>query len=76
MDIISTALTAAWLDAFRRVQAEALAAERSQLSQAGAAGPPETLTDAIEGALRSGGAGPQTVRPVPETSTGLVDRLA
>jgi hypothetical protein len=48
MDIVATALTAAWLDAVRRTQREVpLGAQQS--------GPAETLTDALESALRHGG---------------------
>ena len=74
MDPISTALTVAWLDAVRRLQSEALAAERSLVPPVADTGPPETLTAAIEGALRSGGAGADPGRP--STSAGLVNRLA
>jgi hypothetical protein len=49
MDPISTALTNAWLEAVAR-----LAAPATDLPQR--AGPPQNLTDVVEGALRRDGA--------------------
>ena len=58
MDPISTALTAAWLDAVRRVQSERVQDLERLLPQGSEVA---TLTDAIEAALKSGGAAPLNV---------------
>jgi hypothetical protein len=64
MDPISTALTNAWLSAVARLRAHATDLPPRT-------GPPQTLTEAIEDALRRDGAGNATA------STGqTVDRIA
>jgi len=55
MDPIATALTAAWLDAVRRVQSERVQNLEDLMPPTG---PAQTLTEAIEGGLTSGGAAP------------------
>jgi len=45
---VSTALTVAWLDAFRRLAVAKTVLDEIELPD----GPSKTLTDAIEGALR------------------------
>lgn len=55
MDPIATAMTAAWLDAVRRVQSERMQSLEEIMPQTG---PAQTLTDVIEGGLKSGGAAP------------------
>lgn len=55
MDPISTALTAAWLDAVRRVQSERIQNLEDIMPQSG---PAQTLTDVMEAGLKSGGAAP------------------
>jgi hypothetical protein len=49
MNPVSTALTVAWLDAFRRLAATKTLLDAIELPD----GQSRTLTDAIEGALRS-----------------------
>ena len=58
MDPISTALTAAWLDAVRRVQSERVQRLEDLMPQPAAHGGALGLTDAIESGLKSGGAAP------------------
>ncbi len=56
MDTISTSLTVAWLDAFRRVQSDSyrrLVAEMPQMVPSRAE---RTLTDVVESGIVSGGA--------------------
>jgi hypothetical protein len=64
MDPISTALTNAWLSAVVRLRAP-------PTDLPPRAGPPQTLTDAIEDGLRRDGAGNGTAR-----SGRMVDQLA
>lgn len=67
MDPISTALTAAWLDALRRAQS----ANIQRLQQIAPQTKPDyaerTLTDVIERGLKSGGAAPQQAQSVAQT---------
>jgi hypothetical protein len=69
MDPVSLALTTAWLDAVRRVQAEALRHARHPTLEISAASNERTLTDVIENTLRAGGAADQALdgwrRPAP-----------
>jgi hypothetical protein len=59
MDPISTALTAAWLDAVRRVQSESIQHFLEQAPQAAPSHDERTLTDVIERVIKNGGAGPE-----------------
>ena len=58
MDPISTALTAAWLDAVRRVQSDRVQRLEEIMPEARPAHDERALTDAIERGLKSGGAAP------------------
>jgi|KBSSwiStaDraftv2_1062776.scaffolds.fasta_scaffold4943325_1 hypothetical protein len=78
MDPISTALTAAWLDAVRRVQSDRVQRLEEIMPDAKPAHDERGLTDAIERGLKSGGAAPLAVaqsekRDGPDT--GLTTRL-
>src|ERR1044072_8962459 len=57
MDPIATALTAAWLDAVRRVQSERVQRLEDLMPDAPTGGA-RNLTDLIEGGLKAGGAAP------------------
>lgn len=57
MDPIATAFTAAWLDAVRRVQSERIQRLEEIMPDTGA-DRARSLTDLIEGGLKSGGAEP------------------
>ena len=59
MDPIATALTAAWLDAVRRVQSERIRRLEEIMPDA-PTGRVRNLTDLIEGGLKAGGAAPLT----------------
>lgn len=59
MDPVSTALTVAWLDAVRRVQAEALRHPRQPAPEIKTQSDELMLTDVIENTLRAGGAADQ-----------------
>ncbi|HVY57199.1 MAG TPA: hypothetical protein VHA77_05055 [Xanthobacteraceae bacterium] len=79
MDPTSTALTVAWLDAFRRAQSADLQRFLQKVPQAQPSRADRTLTDVIQSAITAGGAGPQQVAPVdatPDASPHVVDRLA
>jgi hypothetical protein len=69
MDPVSTALTTAWLDAVRRVQAEALRHQRHPSLEIETQRDELALTDVIENTLRAGGAADQATdgwrRPAP-----------
>ena len=56
-----TGLTVAWLDAFRRMQSEAVQRFARQNPHPEPLRAERTLTDVIAGAIASGGAGPQQV---------------
>jgi hypothetical protein len=58
MDPISTALTAAWLDAVRRVQSERVQHLEEAMPQSQPARGERTLTDVIASGIESGGAAP------------------
>ncbi len=58
MDPIATALTAAWLDAVRRVQSERVQRLEEIMPQPASPDGARPLTDAIEGGLKAGGAAP------------------
>jgi hypothetical protein len=80
MDPIATALTAAWLDAVRRVQSERTQNVEQLMPKQGSS---DQLTDVMEGGLKSGGAAPlnesdaqQQVETGPRPSLHLVDLLA
>lgn len=78
MDPVSTALTAAWLDAVRRVQSQQLQELAQIAPQTQPSYDERTLTDVIEGALKSGGAGPvvnDTARAREQQQGQFVDRL-
>ena len=60
MDPIATALTAAWLDAVRRTQSERIQRLEDIIPKPAPAGGERSLTDVIEGGLKSGGAAPLT----------------
>jgi hypothetical protein len=66
MDPISTALTAAWLDAVRRVQSERVQRLEDVMPQSQPAHGERTLTDVIASGIESGGAAP--LRPGEPTS--------
>jgi hypothetical protein len=61
MDPISTALTAAWLDAVRRVQSDRVQHLEEVMPQSQPSRADRTLTDVIASGLESGGAAPPTV---------------
>ena len=69
MDVASTALTAAWLDAVRRVQSERVQNIEKLMPQDGKG---DGLTAAIEGGLKSGGAAP--LNPSDATDKNPVDK--
>jgi len=77
---MTTILTNAWLDAFRRASAPQDLLERTRLPDRDAA----TLSDAIENALRAGGLdggpaqpeAPETVEEAPPGRQASVDRWA
>ena len=76
MDPISTALTAAWLDAVRRVQSDRVQRLEEIMPDSKPAHDERGLTDAIERGLKSGGAAPiaeSEKRDGPDT--GLTTRL-
>jgi hypothetical protein len=58
MDPISTALTAAWLDAVRRVQSDRVQRLEEIMPDAKPSRAERTLTDVIASGLQSGGAAP------------------
>lgn len=60
MDPISTALTAAWLDAVRRVQSDRVQHLEEVMPQSAPTRDERTLTDVIAAGLESGGAAPLT----------------
>ena len=62
----AAALAAAWLAAVSRVELS---------PDASPSGPPKTLTDVIEGALRDGGLGAELSRPKPNDPGHVVNRL-
>jgi hypothetical protein len=73
MDVTSTALTAAWLDAVRRAQSEPVQRLARVAPQTAPAYDERMLTDAIERVLESGGMRPQTDRPAPAANGHKVD---
>jgi hypothetical protein len=80
MDPISTALTAAWLDAVRRVQSDRVQRLEEIMPDAKPAHDERGLTDAIERGLKSGGAAPVAVAVAESEKreggdTGLTTRL-
>jgi len=78
MDPISTALTAAWLDAVRRVQSDRVQRLEEIMPDAKPAHDERGLTDAIERGLKSGGAAPVAVAESEKREggdTGLTTRL-
>ncbi len=81
MDPIATALTAAWLDAVRRVQSERIQRLEEIMPDA-PADRARSLTDLIEGGLKAGGAAPldesdtdQRAMADPRPTIHLVDLL-
>lgn len=58
MDPISTALTAAWLDAVRRTQSESVQRLHEAMPQSKPSRAERGLTDVIASGLESGGAAP------------------
>jgi hypothetical protein len=60
MDPVSTALTAAWLDAVRRVQSDRVQHLEEVMPQSQPTRGERTLTDVIASGLESGGAAPLT----------------
>lgn len=58
MDPISTALTAAWLEAAHRVQSERIQRLEEMIPETQVAYDERSLTDVIERGLKSGGAAP------------------
>lgn len=78
MDPISTALTAAWLDAVRRVQSDRVQRLEEVMPDAKPAHDERGLTDAIERGLKSGGAAPIAAAETEKSDgagTGLSTRL-
>jgi hypothetical protein len=78
MDPISTALTAAWLDAVRRVQSDSVQRLEEIMPDAKPSHDERGLTDAIERGLKSGGAAPLAVAESERSDgpeTGLTTRL-
>ena len=77
MDTISTALSAAWLDAVRRAQSEMYRNLTKQLPQTAPSYPERKLTDVIERALIHGGLEPdrRTAKPAKGEPGHIVDRL-
>lgn len=71
MSEISTALTVAWLDAFRRLAVTKTLLDATELPD----GPSRTLTDAIEGALEGAGANVERMVKV-EAQARALDILA
>ncbi len=69
MDPIATALTAAWLDAVRRVQSERIQRLEAIMPQPSSADGALPLTEAIEGGLKSGGAAPLTKSDTDQRTT-------
>ena len=73
MDPLSTALTTAWLDAVRRVQAEALRHQRHPVPAIETRRDDLALTDVIENTLRAGGAADRALdgwkRPAPSAES-------
>lgn len=77
MDPISTALTAAWLDAVRRVQSDRVQRLEEIMPDAKPSRAERGLTDVIASGLASGGAKPSSQHePGPAAPTRLVDILA
>jgi hypothetical protein len=77
MDPISTALTAAWLDAVRRVQSDRVQRLEEIMPQSKPARDERTLTDVIASGLQGGGAEPSAEHePGPAAPKRLVDILA
>jgi hypothetical protein len=72
MDPISTALTAAWLDAVRRVQSDRVQHLEEVMPQSQPGHDERTLTDVIASGLESGGAAPQA-SPENQTADGDTD---
>jgi hypothetical protein len=70
MDPISTALTAAWLDAVRRAQSERVQKLEEIAPGARVAHDERGLTDAIERGIKSGGAAPISTTEATETEEG------
>jgi len=60
MDPVSTALTAAWLDAVRRVQSDRVQHLEEIMPQSQPTRDERTLTDVIASGIESGGAAPLT----------------
>ena len=76
MDPISTALTAAWLDAVRRTQSEYVQRLEEVMPQSKPSRAERSLTDVIASALESGGAQPSAERePGPAAPARLLDVL-
>jgi hypothetical protein len=78
MDPISTALTAAWLDAVRRVQSDRVQHLEEIMPDAKPSRAERTLTDVIASGLQSGGAEPPATGEAEKDqagSTGLSTRL-
>jgi hypothetical protein len=74
MDPVSTALTAAWLDAVRRVQSDSVQRLEAIMPEAKPSRAERTLTDVIASGLQSGGAEPSSEHePGPAAPKRLVD---
>jgi hypothetical protein len=74
MDPISTALTAAWLDAVRRTQSEYVQRLEEVMPQSKPSRAERTLTDVIASGLESGGAEPLSEHePGPAAPERLLD---
>jgi hypothetical protein len=76
MDIISTALTQAWLDAVRRAQSERLRSFREQAPEASVSASERTLTEVIESALVRGGVQPPETLAPADSAANQVDKVA
>lgn len=74
MDPISTALTAAWLDAVRRTQSESVQRYAELVPDSVPSRADRSLTDVIASGLQSGGSEPASERePGPAAPKRLVD---
>jgi hypothetical protein len=74
MDVISTALSASWLDAVHRVQSVPGRGLAGQLPQAKASFPERNLTDVIERALIRAGSEPAKPERAAARSAHRVDK--
>lgn len=76
MDVISSALSASWLDAVHRVQSAPHRSLAQQAPRAKKSFPERTLTDVIERALIRAGSEPARRESAAPQSTQRVDKMA